>query len=76
MGLGFGRDNEAEVPRRRAGLTREIPGNIERSAEASGARHQLLSPFQETAKRKPAGDDRDKRRRVARRKRSCCAPGG
>jgi len=67
MGLGRGRDNEAEVPRRKAGLTRGIPGNIERSAEASGARHLLLSPFQETAKRKPVGDGRDKRRRVARR---------
>jgi hypothetical protein len=76
MGLGFGRDYEAEVPRRRAGLTRFNPGNIERSAEASGARHKLLSPFQETARRNPAGDGRDKRRRVARRERSSCAPDG
>jgi hypothetical protein len=66
MGLGTGRDHEVEVPCRKAGLTRGDPGKIEGSAEASGACHQLLSPFQMTAMRKSAGDSRDKQRSVAR----------
>jgi hypothetical protein len=49
MGLGqrIGRDYEEEVPHTCVGPTPEHRGKIEASADASGASHRLLSPFQE-----------------------------
>ena len=64
--MGLGREL-AEITRRRFptlwGQPRQLRGKIEPSADASGACHRLLSPFQESALRKPTGDGWDKQRR-------------
>jgi len=53
------RDDEAEVPRRNAGLTPGNRGKIDPSADASGATHKPHSP-RNALGRTPVGDDRDK----------------
>jgi len=47
LGTRVSRDYEEEVPHACVGLTPEPRGKIEASADASGASHRLLSPFQD-----------------------------